>query len=310
MQPNAWWWIGFVGFILLLLVVDLRVFHHEAHEVKPREAAIWSAVWITIALLFNGFVYLEFGRVAATEFFTGYIIEKSLSVDNLFVFVLIFSYFNVPLRHQHRILFWGIIGALLMRAGLIGIGAFLIERFSWIMYVFGGFLLYTGIRMAVETETTVEVEANPIIKLLRRWFPITDKYHDQKFVIKEGGRWVVTPLLVVLLLIESTDLVFALDSIPAIFAVTRETFIVFTSNIFAILGLRALYFLLATVIDKFHMLKYGLAVVLGFIGIKMIIEHWYKIDTVVSLVIVGLVLTASVVASLVWPEKAKEDDAA
>jgi tellurite resistance protein TerC len=306
MEPNAWWWIGFTAFILLLLVVDLRVFHHEAHEVKPREAAIWSVVWITIALLFNGFVYLEFGRVAATEFFTGYIIEKSLSVDNLFVFVLIFSYFNVPLRYQHRILFWGIIGALVMRAGLIGIGAFLIERFSWIMYVFGAFLLYTGIRMAIETETTVEVEANPIIKLLRRWFPITDTYHDQKFVIKEGGRWVVTPLLVVLLLIESTDLVFALDSIPAIFAVTRETFIVFTSNIFAILGLRALYFLLATVIDKFHMLKYGLAIVLGFIGIKMIIEHWYKIDTVVSLVVVGVVLTGSVVASLVWPDKGEE----
>jgi len=246
---HVWWWAAFIGLIVVLLVIDLGIFHRRAHEVSSREAAIWSVVWISLALGFNVFVYYEMGMEKATEFFTGYLIEKSLSVDNLFVFVLIFSYFNVPARYQHRILFWGIIGALIMRASLIFLGIFLIERFSWIIYVFGAFLVYTGVRMAIEEETTVEIEANPVIGILRRWFPVSDRYHDQHFFVREGGRTIVTPMLVVLLLIESTDLVFALDSIPAIFAVTKDPFIVYTSNIFAILGLRALYFLLANVIN-------------------------------------------------------------
>lgn len=303
---HYWWWAAFVGLVVALLVIDLGVFHRKAHAVSTREAMVWSIIWISLALGFNVFVYYQMGMESATEFFTGYIIEKSLSVDNLFVFVLIFSYFSVPARYQHRILFWGIIGALLMRATLIFLGIFLIERFSWIMYVFGAFLIYTGIRMGVEEEATVEIEANPIIRILRRWFPVSNKYHDHHFIVREGKRLVVTPMLVVLLLIESTDLVFALDSIPAIFAVTRNPFIVYTSNIFAILGLRSLYFLLADVIDKFHLLKYGLAIILVFIGVKMVIERWYEINTLASLIIVAVILTLSVLASLKWPEK-KED---
>jgi len=303
---SAWWWVGFNLLVLVLLVVDLGVFHRDAHEVKPKEATIWSIIWISLALLFNLFIYFEFGRQPALDFLTGYLIEKSLSVDNLFVFVLIFSYFNVPARYQHRILFWGIVGALLMRASLIFLGAFLIEKFAWIIYVFGAFLIYTGVRMAFEKETSVEIEANPLIKLIRRWFPVTNQYHDQKFFFRQSGKLVLTPMFVVLVLIESTDLIFALDSIPAIFAVTQETFIVYTSNIFAILGLRSLYFLLANVVNKFYLLKYGLSIVLAFIGIKMVIAEWYHIDTMVSLAVVGFVLLASVAASLIWPEEVKE----
>lgn len=303
---SPWWWIGFNALVILLLVVDLGVFHRHAHEVKPKEATIWSVVWISLALLFNLFVYFELGPAAATEFLTGYLIEKSLSVDNLFVFVLIFSYFKVPAQYQHRILFWGIIGALIMRASLILIGAYLLEQFSWIMYLFGAFLIYTGIRMALEKETTVEIEANPLIKLLRRWFPVTNTYHGQKFLIRDAGKIVMTPMMVVLVLIESTDLVFALDSIPAIFAVTKNPFIVYTSNIFAILGLRSLYFLLASVINKFHYLKYGLAIVLTFIGVKMMIANFYHLDTMISLGVVVLVLAGSVIASLLWPQELEE----
>ncbi|MEP7219025.1 MAG: TerC family protein [Bacteroidota bacterium] len=303
---SIWWWVGFNALVLLLLVVDLGVFHRDAHEVKPREAAIWSAVWITLSLLFNVFIYFELGKPQAVAFLTGYLIEKSLSVDNLFVFVLIFGYFKVPAKYQHRILFWGIIGALVMRASLILVGSFLIAQFHWVIYIFGAFLIYTGIRMALEKETTIEIEANPVIKLMRRWFPVSQHYHDQKFFLKEAGRFIVTPMLVVLMLIESTDLVFALDSIPAIFAVTHDTFIVYTSNIFAILGLRSLYFLLANIIDKFHLLKYGLAVVLSFIGVKMVIEAWVHIDMLVSLAVVAVVLTVAIGASLIWPEKKGE----
>jgi tellurite resistance protein TerC len=301
---SVWWWVGFNALVLLLLVLDLKVFHRHAHEVKAKEAAIWSVVWITLSLLFNLFIYYEFGAAKATEFLTGYLIEKSLSVDNLFVFVLIFGYFNVPARFQHRILFWGILGALVMRASLILIGSFLITQFAWIIYLFGAFLVYTGIRMALEDEVKVEIESNPIIKLLRRWFPVTESYEGQKFMVKKENRWTMTPMLVVLMLIESTDLVFALDSIPAIFAITKDSFIVYTSNIFAILGLRALYFLLANVVDKFHLLKYGLAIVLAFVGVKMLITYFdIHIDTILSLGVVGAVLTTTIVLSLVFPKK-------
>jgi tellurite resistance protein TerC len=304
---SAWWWIGFNALVIVLLVVDLGVFHREAHEVKPKEAGIWSIVWITLALLFNVFIYYQLGPQKATEFLTGYVIEKSLSVDNLFVFVLIFSYFNVPAKYQHRILFWGILGALLMRASLILLGAYLLAQFHWIIYGFGAFLIYTGVRMAMEEEIDVEIEANPIIKLLRRWFPITETYHDQKFFFRKAGRWVMTPMLVVLMLIESTDLVFALDSIPAIFAITNDPFIVYTSNIFAILGLRALYFLLANVIDKFHYLKYGLAIVLTYVGVKMIVTAFdIHIPTWLSLTIIGVVLLSSVGLSLLFPKENEE----
>jgi len=304
---SFWWWAGFNAVVLLLLVLDLGVFHRDSHEVKPKEAAIWSAVWVTLSLLFNVFIYFEFGAQSANEFLTGYLIEKSLSVDNLFVFVLIFSYFNVPARYQHRILFWGIIGALIMRAALIWLGAFILHEFEWAIYIFGAFLVYTGARMAFEEETTVEIEANPLIKLLKRWLPVTNKYHNEKFIVREKGMFVVTPLLVVLVLIESTDLLFALDSIPAIFAITKHEFIVYTSNICAILGLRALYFLLANVIDKFYFLKYGLALVLTFIGTKMLITYFgIDIPIMLSLLIVAVVLILSVAISLLFPKQVEE----
>jgi tellurite resistance protein TerC len=306
-NPGIWWWVGFNVLVLGLLLLDLFVFHREAHEVKPKEAAAWSVFWVVLSLLFNAFVFWQFGHQAGVEFLTGYLIEKSLSVDNLFVFVMVFSYFRVPARYQHRVLFWGIIGALILRAILIGVGAYLIAQFEWMIYLFGAFLVYTGIRMSLEKETAIEVEANPLIKVLRKVLPITNRYHDQSFLVSEGGKWVATPLLVVLVMVESTDVIFALDSIPAIFAVTKNPFIVYTSNIFAILGLRALYFLLANVIDKFHLLKYGLSIVLTYIGMKMIVTAFdIHIDTLISLAIVGAVLTLSIVLSLLFPQKESE----
>jgi tellurite resistance protein TerC len=264
------WWVGFNLLVVGLLALDLGVFHRDAHEVQPMEAAIWSAVWVTLSLLFAGFVYLEFGYQSFEDFLTGYIIEKSLSVDNLFVFVLIFTYFKVPARFQHRILFWGILGALVMRSSLILLGAFLLERFHWIIYVFGGFLVITGLRMGFGAGHDVDVEHNPLIRLVRKKFPVTSQYHGQKFFIKKDGQTWVTPMLIVLLLIESTDLIFALDSIPAIFAITDDTFIVYTSNVFAILGLRALYFLLADVVTRFYALRYGLALILVYIVLTVL----------------------------------------
>ncbi len=304
MHHDIWWWIGFHILVIGLLALDLGVFHRDAHEVKPKEAAIWSVIWITLSLAFNLFIYLEWGAKAGTEFLTGYLIEKSLSVDNLFVFVLIFGYFKVPPRYQHRILFWGILGALFMRASLIGIGAFLLERFHWVIYIFGAFLVFTGIRMGLDKGHDVEVEHNPIIRLLRKRFPVTETYHDQKFVVKQFGKTFITPMLVVLVLIESTDLLFALDSIPAIFAITHDTYIVYTSNVFAILGLRALYFLLANVITKFYYLRFGLAFILVYIGVKMLLTFFdIHIDTVISLSIVGAVLVLSSLISILFPRK-------
>ena len=302
MHHGIGWWIGFHILVIGLLALDLGVFHRKAHEVKPKEAAIWSVVWITLSLLFNLFIYVEWGATAGTEFLTGYLIEKSLSVDNLFVFVLIFGYFKVPPRYQHRILFWGILGALFMRASLIGVGAFLLERFHWIIYVFGGFLVFTGIRMGMDKGHDLEVEHNPILRLLRKRFPVTENYHDQKFFIKKFGKTFITPMFVVLVLIESTDLLFALDSIPAIFAITEDTFIVYTSNVFAILGLRALYFLLANIITKLYYLRFGLAFILVYIGVKMLLTFFdVHIDTMISLGVVALVLLLSSVLSFLLP---------
>ena len=309
-------WIAFNLFVLAMLAVDLGVFHRKAHTVSLKEAAGWSAVWITLALLFNVLVVRLYGPQAGLEFLTGYLIEKALSVDNIFVFVLVFSYFRVPPAYQHRILFWGILGALLMRGAMIGAGVWLLERFAWIIYLFGAFLVVTGIRMAFHDETDIEPEANPVIRLLRRVLPVTTRGEGQRFFVRrapgeQGGpmpwlRWAATPLFIVLVVIETTDLVFALDSIPAVFAITREPFIVYTSNVFAILGLRALYFLLAGVIDRFHFLKIGLSVVLVFVGVKMLISGIFHLPIGLSLGFIALVLILSVAASLLFPKKAGE----
>ncbi|HEV2126197.1 MAG TPA: TerC family protein [Chloroflexota bacterium] len=313
-MADIWLWVAFLVFVLAMLAVDLGVFHREAHEVSIREAAGWSSVWIALALAFNYGIYHFMGAQAGLEFLTGYLIEKALSVDNIFVFVLIFSYFTVPPKYQHRVLFWGIIGALLMRGGMIGAGAYLIKQFHWIIYVFGAFLVFTGIRMATQTEHAIEPESNPVVRLVRRFFPVTNIYHGQKFFVREPFgpegivRLVATPLFVVLVLVETTDLIFAVDSIPAIFAVTTDPFLVFTSNVFAILGLRALYFLLAGVIHKFHFLKLGLSVVLVFVGAKMLMIDIYKVPIGLSLGVIAMILAVSVGASLLFPKVAKEHD--
>jgi tellurite resistance protein TerC len=300
---SFWLWAVFNLFVLAMLAVDLGVFHRRAHVVSMREATIWTCVWIALSLLFNFGIYHFLGSRPALEFLTGYLIEKALSVDNIFVFVLIFSYFKVPPQYQHRVLFWGILGALAMRGTLIGAGAFLVERFEWIMYVFGAFLVLTAIRMAKQDTESIEPEHNPVLRLLRRVIPVTRKYHGQSFFAREEDtrgrlRWMATPLFVVLVTVETTDLVFAVDSIPAIFAGTREPFLVYTSNVFAILGLRALYFLLASVIERFEYLKYGLSLVLAFVGMKMLTEHWIHIPIGISLGVVGGILLSSAIISV------------
>lgn len=309
MDGMLWLWIGFNIFVLAMLALDLGVFHRKSHAVSIKEASIWSVVWIALALLFNLGIYLFWDKLvpnseysnsqAALSFFTGYLIEKSLSVDNIFVFVLLFTFFAVPAAYQHRVLFWGIIGALLMRGALIAVGAALLKEFHWIIYVFGAFLIFTGIRMALHRNEEMHPERNPLVKLLRRIMPVTENYEGDHFFIRRAGKLMATPLFLVLILIESTDLIFAVDSIPAIFAVTKNPFIVYTSNVFAILGLRSLYFLLAGVVDKFYYLKLGLSVVLVFVGIKMSIVDLYKIPVGLSLGVIALILTTSIVASLI-----------
>lgn len=295
-------WIGFNVFILAMLALDLGVFHRKAHIVSLRESLTWTAVWITLALLFNLGVWYYSGSQRALEFFTGYLIEKSLSVDNVFVFALLFSYFAVPPKYQHKVLFWGILGALVMRAIMIAAGAALISRFSWIIYVFGAFLILTGIKMIIKREEEIHPERNPVVNWFKRFVPVTKEYRGDKFFVRENGVLMATPLFVVLLLVEFTDLIFAVDSIPAIFAVTKDPFIVYTSNVFAILGLRSLYFALAGIMDRFHYLKIGLGIVLSFVGVKMLLTHTaWKIDTLVSLAVVVVILTASVVWSLLRP---------
>ena len=304
-MDGVWLWVFFNGFVLAMLAVDLFVFHREAHEVRSREAAAWSAVWVALALLFGAGVYRFMGRDAGLEYFAGYMVEKALSVDNIFVFVLIFSYFRVPARYQHRVLFWGILGALLMRGAMIGAGAWLILHFHWIIYIFGAFLVYTGIRMATQVEHDLHPESNPAIRLVRRFMPVTADYHGQKFFARElvKGRMqvVATPLFVVLVLVETTDLIFAVDSIPAIFAITQNTFIVYSSNVFAILGLRALYFLLADVIHRFQYLKLGLSAVLVFVGLKMLASDLYHVPVGISLLVIVALLGTSVLVSWLRP---------
>jgi tellurite resistance protein TerC len=312
MMDQYWLWIGFNAFVLAMLAVDLFVFHKEAHEVRAAEAAGWSVLWIALAMLFGAGVYRFKGPEAGLEYFAGYLIEKALSVDNIFVFVLIFGFFRVPPRYQHRVLFWGILGALVMRGGMIAAGAYLIQHFHWVIYVFGAFLVFTGVRMAIQKEHGLDPDSNPAIRLIRRVMPVTRAYHGQKFFVREhvGGRLrlAATPLFVVVALVETTDLIFAVDSIPAIFAVTQDPFIVYSSNVFAILGLRALYFLLAEVIDRFHYLKLGLSVVLVFVGLKMLAADVYKVPVGVSLGVIAGVLGVAVAASWFWPRTATAPD--
>jgi TerC family integral membrane protein len=291
-------WIGFNVFVLAMLALDLGVFHRQAHVVSPREAAVWSAVWVTLALAFGLGVWHWFGPEKGLEFLTGYLIEKSLSVDNIFVFVLIFGYFSVPEQYQHRVLFWGILGALVMRAGFIAAGAALLASFHWILYVFGAFLVLTGIKMALVPDRGLEPDRNPVVRLVRRLVPVSDRYHGQRFFVRANGVLTATPLFLVLVLVETTDLIFAVDSIPAIFAVTEDPFLVYTSNVFAILGLRSLYFLLSGMIRKFRYLKPALAAILIFVGVKMTIVDLYKIPVGASLGVVAALLAGAVVASL------------
>ncbi len=294
-------WVGFTLFVLAMLALDLGVFHRKAHEVSVREALVWTAVWVALALVFDVGVYHWFGSERALEFLTGYVIEKALSVDNIFVFVVVFSAFAVPASLQHRVLFWGILGALVMRAAFIVLGAALLERFHWVIYLFGGFLVFTGIKLLVQREGEVHPERNPLFRLFRRFIPSTSEYQSGRFTVVVDGKRYATPLLVVLLAIETTDIVFAVDSIPAIFAVTTDAFIVYTSNVFAILGLRALYFALAGMMGKFHHLKVGLSVVLVFVGAKMLLSGVYAIPMLASLAVIVVALATSIGASLLWP---------
>jgi len=298
---SIWLWLGFSVFILVMLSLDLGLFNRKAHTIRYREASIWSSVWILLATIFAGIVFWNQGTQRGLEFVTGYLIELSLSVDNLFVFLLIFSYFKVPAKYQHRVLFWGVLGALVMRLTMIFVGATLINRFNWIIYLFGAFLVYTGLNMFRSDDTDIQPEQNPAVRLITRYVPITHHYEEEKFFTRVDGRWTGTLLLLVLIIVEITDLVFAVDSIPAIFAITTNTFIVYTSNVFAILGLRSMYFLLAGVVDKFHYLKMGLAIVLTFIGLKMLVVAFaIHIPIWISLVFVAVVLLSSVAASLLW----------
>jgi tellurite resistance protein TerC len=306
MTESIWLWFGFNAFVLAMLALDLGVFRRQARAVSLRESLTWTMVWVGLALVFNAGVWHYSGSAKALEFFTGYLIEKSLSVDNVFVFALLFSYFAVPQPFQHKVLLWGVLGALVMRAVMIVAGAALIARFAWIIYVFGGFLILTGIKMIVKREEEIHPERNPVVRWFKRLMPVTPDYRGDRFFVRDNGIRMATPLFVVLLLVELSDAVFAVDSIPAIFAVTNDPFIVYTSNVFAILGLRSLYFALAGVMDKFHYLKIGLGVVLTFVGVKMVLAHTaWKIDTLVSLGVIAAILATSVVWSLAKPKKVK-----
>jgi tellurite resistance protein TerC len=300
---NMWFWVVFIAFVLAMLALDLGVFHRKLHVVHPKEASLWVTVWVSLAFAFAGGLYFFYGHHVALTFLTGYVIEESLSIDNIFVMVLIFEYFKVPAICQHRVLFYGILGALVMRGLFIGVGTVLLARFHWVIYVFGGMLIVTGIRMALKQDEQFEGERNPVVRAARRVLPLSEKFHGKHFFVVENGRQMATPLFLVLILVEVTDLVFAIDSIPAIFGVTRDPFIVFTSNIFAILGLRSLYFLLAAVVDRFYLLKYGIALILTFVGVKMLGERWFHIHVLPSLAIIIGVLGASIAASLIWPQR-------
>jgi tellurite resistance protein TerC len=295
------YYLLFTLFVLAMLALDLLVVNKKDHVISFKESISWTVVWIALALLFNLLIYYWKGPEVALQFLAGYLIEKALSIDNIFVFLLVFRYFNVPALYLHRILFWGILGAIIMRALFIGAGIALVTRFHWIIYLFGGFLVLTGIKMAFQKDKELKPESNPVLRIFRHFFAVSDQYEGGKFFIRREGVLVATPLFIVLLFIEVTDVIFAVDSIPAVFAITLDPFIVYTSNIFAILGLRALFFVLAGMMDKFHLLQYGLSAILVFVGAKMLISGIYHIPTGTSLGVLGLLLTISIVASLIWP---------
>lgn len=296
-------WVGFNILILVLIAIDLGVLHKKSHVISVKEALLWSAGWIFISLTFNVGVYFWFGYDSALQFLTGYLIEKSLSVDNIFVFAILFSYFKVKPEYQHKVLMWGILGALFMRGAMIAAGTALISNYHWVIFILGAFLVYTGIKMAIQKEISVHPEKNPVVNLAKRFIPMSNDYDGDKFVTTINGKKIFTPLIVVLIVVEVTDLMFAVDSIPAIFAITTDSFIVYTSNVFAILGLRALYFALSGVLDMFHYLKYGLGLVLSFVGVKMLISEFYVISIPVALGVVAAILVISVVVSIMVPAK-------
>ncbi len=308
-SPLPWWaWVGFLAFIGLMLALDLGVLNRKAHEVSLKEALAWCAVWFGLAMAFNLLVSFKLGEQAALEFFTGYIVEMCLSVDNVFVFIVVFQYFRVEPRYQHRVLFWGIIGAVVMRALFIFAGISLINAFHWIIYLFGAFLVFTGIKLAIpKKDDNFAPEKNPAVKIARRFLPVTNHFEGGHFFTRIHGKLHATPLFIVLIVVETTDVMFALDSIPAVIAITRNEFIVFTSNIFAILGLRSLYFAVSGVMKLFRFLNIGLAVILIFVGLKMIVSHYYPIDIRLSLGIIGTVLATSILASVLIPAARKQD---
>jgi tellurite resistance protein TerC len=298
-------WVIFNAFVLTMLILDLFVLNRKSEVVKVKEALWWSAFWVSLAILFNIGIWLWHprGEEAALEFLTGYLIEESLSVDNLFVFMMIFTFFRVPQQYQRKVLFWGIIGALVLRAGFIVVGVSLLQKFAWIKFVLGAFLVFTGIKMVSSQNEEINPSKNPIIKLINKIIPVTKQYHGDKFFVKIRKVWFATPLFIVVLVVETTDVIFALDSIPAILAITDDAFILYTSNVFALMGLRSLYFALAGIMQLFHYIHYGLAVILSFIGVKLLLEHWYKIDTMYSLIIVGGILALSIGLSILFPQK-------
>jgi len=302
-----WWWIFFAFFILAMLALDLGVFNRKSHVIKMKEAMLWTLFWVTLALLFGAGIYFFYGHGKAMEFLAGYLIEYSLSIDNLFVFMLIFRFFNVPRAYEHKALFWGILMALATRAVFIFAGVALINTFSWVMYIFGAFLIFTGIKMALNKQTEVHPDKNIAIKLLRYVIPVTSRFSGARFFVVKRGVRHATPMLAVLLALETTDILFAIDSIPAVLAISKDPFIIYTSNVFAILGLRSLFFAISGLMKLFHLLHYGLAAILTFVGIKMLIEDFFHVPVTISLLVIASILVMSIVSSLIWPDPKNEE---
>lgn len=303
MEHSLTLWVVFNIFIVSMLIIDLTIFNREPEEISIRKALGWTAVWVILAVIFGIGLYFYMDPESSLDFFTGYLIEKSLSVDNIFVFLLIFTYFGVDPKYQHRVLFWGIFGALVFRLIFILIGVALIEQFHWVIYIFGAFLIFTGIKLAFEKDKEINPHRNPVLKVVRRFVPVTKNFHGEKFFIKRNGKWIATPMFIVLVMIETTDIVFAFDSIPAIMAITRDTFIIYSANAFAILGLRALYFALSGVMRLFHYLHYGLALILVYVGTKMMLEDLVQIPTLVTLSVIILTISFSILLSIIYPKK-------
>lgn len=303
MQENIWMWVGFNAFVLCMLALDLGVFHRKSHRIGFKEALTWTGVWIALAMLFNLGIWHFFGPQRALEFLTGYVVEESLSVDNIFVILMVLTFFKVPERFQHKVLFWGILGALVMRGMFIIAGVTLINKYHWVVYVFGAFLILSGIKMALPEKEEVELEKNLVLRLLRRFLPVTAHYHEGSFFVREKGKLFATPLFAALIMVEATDLIFAVDSIPAILSISKDPFIVYTSNVFAIMGLRSLFFAVAGLMELFHHLKIGLSFILVFVGTKMLIVDYYKVPTVLALGVIVGILLLSILASKIWPPK-------